>query len=135
MKERNVAELLRVHGVQPSAQRVAIAEYLLGTDSHPTADRVLQEVRKRLPFVSRATVYNTLNLLTKKGLLGQHLLGAGAIFDANTAPHHHFIDEETGELLDVSGDRLAVTGLDSLEDLEVTSYMVVIRGRKRRGAR
>jgi Fe2+ or Zn2+ uptake regulation protein len=69
MRHDLVIALLTRHGIQPSAQRVAVADYVLYTDEHPSADRVFAKVRKSLPVLSRATVYNTLNLLVKKGLL------------------------------------------------------------------
>jgi len=52
-------ERLRAHGIQPSAQRVGIARYVLATDEHPSADQVWDRVRRDMPVVSRATVYNT----------------------------------------------------------------------------
>ena len=65
----NVVTLLETRGIQPSAQRVAVAEYVLHTERHPTAEQVLAGVRARFPRISRATVYNTLNLFVEKGLL------------------------------------------------------------------
>lgn len=49
--------VLRSHGINPSAQRVAVAQYVLHTDAHPSADEVLARVTERFPYVSRATVY------------------------------------------------------------------------------
>jgi Fur family iron response transcriptional regulator len=138
MKKRDVAELLRTHDVQPSAQRVAIAEYVLATDEHPSADQVWNRVMEAFPMVSRATVYNTLNTLVEKGLLRQHVLAEGRIvFDPLTEPHHHFVDEETGRIHDVPWDAIKVSRVDALEGFEVAEYQVVLRGRrkgsKRRG--
>ncbi len=136
MDEWKIAELLRANGISPSAQRVAIARYVLGVDTHPTADQVMTEVRKRFPIVSRATVYNTLNLLLNKGLLAHYNMGGpGGVFDPNVRGHHHFLDEETGQLLDISWDSLKVAGLESLTDVEISGYMVVIRGRRKKDAR
>ena len=68
----------------------------------PTADQVWSEVRRDFPVISRATVYNTLNLFAEKGLLQSHSFDDGAgVFDANTAAHHHFIDEESGRIVDI----------------------------------
>ncbi|MBK8164815.1 MAG: transcriptional repressor [bacterium] len=124
---------LQDHGIQPSAQRVAIARFVLHTDRHPTADEVLAEVRRDFPMVSRATVYNTIRLFMEKGLLRIHQLEGGvAVCDANTARHHHFIDEDTGEIVDVPWDAVDVGRLDELAGLSVDSWMVVMRGRRRR---
>ena len=60
-------------------------------------EEVWAAVRQRCPTLSRATVYNTLNLFAEKGLLKLPPIKEGvAVFDPNVAPHHHFIDEETG---------------------------------------
>ena len=126
----STADRLRKHGIQPSAQRVAVGEYALETDAHPTAEQVWAEVRSRLPVISRATVYNTLNLFVRKGLLRQVQLGEGKVgFDPNLEPHHHFIDEATGLVLDIPWEALEVRRVDALRGLEVREYQVVLRGR------
>ena len=102
MLVRDVAVLLRERGIPPTAQRLAVAEYVLATEEHPSADEVLARVRERLPMLSRATVYNTLHLLVDKGLLQELTLAAGrSVYDCNIAPHHHFIDDQTGIVHDV----------------------------------
>ena len=120
-------------GIQPTPQRIAVAKYVLSTVDHPTADEVWMNVRDRCPTLSRATVYNTLNLFAKKGLLRTYSLKEGvAVFDPHVAPHHHFIDEETGNVLDIPWDAVKVTGEKSLQGLEVREYQVVLRGRRRK---
>ena len=53
------------------------------------------------------------------------------VFDPHVARHHHFIDEETGEIHDVPWDAVRVTGEKSLQGYEVSDYQVVMRGKKR----
>jgi Fe2+ or Zn2+ uptake regulation protein len=120
---------LESHGIQPSAQRLAVARYVLATDAHPSADRVLEAVRSAHPAISRATVYNTLNLFVRKGLLRQVLLGGRVVFDPNVAPHHHFVDDDTGAIHDVAWDALDVRRVDELPAADVREYHVVLRGR------
>jgi Fur family iron response transcriptional regulator len=123
--------LLREHGINPSAQRVAVARYVLHTAEHPSADEVLTRVRKRFPHVSRATVYNTLNLFVKVGLLRQFVLNEGrVVFDPRTEDHHHFIDDETGEIQDVPWDAIEVSNVARLKGLDVREYQVVMRGKR-----
>ena len=125
------ADLLEQHGIQPSAQRVAIARYVLFTDDHPSADEVWTKVREAFPMVSRATVYNTLNLFVGKGLLRELVLTEGRlVFDANIERHHHFIDEATGKIYDLPWDRVKVSRVDRLEGFAVTDYQVLLRGTK-----
>jgi Fur family iron response transcriptional regulator len=123
---------LRAHGIQPTAQRLAVAQFVLGADSHPTADEVWEKVRRRSVTLSRATVYNTLNLFVEKGLLKTQAVREGAlVFDPRVAKHHHFIDEETGAIHDVPWDAVKVSGEKALPEYEVKDYQVVMRGRKR----
>ena len=123
------AQQLREHGIQPSAQRVAIAEYVLRTDEHPSADLVWKRVQAKLPYVSRATVYNTLNLFVERGLLrALSLADQSVVFDPKTARHHHFIDEETGEIHDIPWEKVQVCNVEALRGFEVHDYQVVIRG-------
>jgi Fur family transcriptional regulator, iron response regulator len=129
-----LAQRLRDRGIQPSAQRLAVAAYGLTTGAHPSADRVWAEVRARVPMISRATVYNTLNLFVRKGLLRQLPLAEGrVIFDPNLAPHHHFIDDATGCVFDVPWEALEVRRVEALRGVEVREYQVVLRGQRARG--
>ncbi len=128
----DVAAALRECGIRPSAQRVAVAEYVLRTDEHPTADRVWTRVRPRCPVLSRATVYNTLNLFVGRGLLQSFQLAGGrTVFDPRVDRHHHLIDEATGRIHDVPWDAVRVSRLDAVDGFDVHAYQVVMRGRRK----
>ena len=132
----DTAQALRDHGIQPSAQRVAVANYVLHTDEHPSADQVFGKVRRTFPMLSRATVYNTLNLFVEKGLLRELVLAEGCVvFDPKTDAHHHFIDEATGRIHDIPWQAVKVSKIDRLEGYDVSEYQVVIRGRRRAAGR
>lgn len=129
-----VETILRTNGIQPSAQRVAVAEYVLHTHEHPSAELVFKRVRERFPWISRATVYNTLNLFVEKGLLQRLTIAEDSVvFDPVTATHHHFIDDETGSIHDVPWERVQVCNIETLQDYEVANYQVVMRGKLKKG--
>ena len=129
----DVVQILKEHGIQPSAQRVAVAEYVLHTTEHPSADKVWAGVQKNFPMISRATVYNTLNLFVEKGLLRElHLTPDSVIFDPNTDRHHHFIDEDTGRIYDIPWNQIEVRNAKPLPGFKVNDYQVVMRGRRNR---
>lgn len=131
----DVIAILRAHGIQPTPQRIAVAGCILREASHPTAQKVWECVKRTLPTISRATVYNTLNLFAGKGLVKMQVLSEGVtVFDPNVARHHHFIDQETGAIYDIPWEALKVTGEKSLASFEVHDYQVVMRGRKRHKA-
>jgi len=125
--------ILRQCDIQPTPQRIAVVEYVLNSKKHPSADEVFIYARKKCPTVSRATVYNTLNLLVARGLLGMQTIKEGAVvFDSNVEKHHHFIDDETGHIYDIPWDQLQVKGKEKLRDFEITEFQVIMRGRKKR---
>lgn len=110
-----------------------MVEYVLKSSSHPTADEVLISARKKCPTVSRATVYNTLNLLVEKGVIGMQTIKEGAVvFDPNVHKHHHFIDDDTGDIHDIPWDQLEVKGKEKLKDFEILEFQVIMRGRRKK---
>lgn len=126
-----VVDVLEQAGIQPSAQRVAVADYVLSTDDHPSAEQVWARVKERFPVLSRATVYNTLNLFVEKGLLRELVIAEGkVVFDPKLTPHHHFIDEETQNIVDIPWEALQVKNVDALRGFDVREYQVVMRGRR-----
>ena len=132
MKDK-VRHLLDEHGIRASAHRLAVADYVLTTHDHPSADKVWKTVAESFPAISRATVYNTLNLFVEKGILrALHLSPESIVFDANVETHHHFIDEETGAIHDVPWDKVQVCNIEGLRGYRVNDYQVVMRGTKKR---
>src|ERR1700756_4453533 len=96
--ERRLAEC----GIRTTAQRVRIAALLLSAPQHLSAEQILAQLRGLGARVSKATVYNTLNLFAAHGLIRQLSVdGSRAWFDSNVDPHYHFHDLETGALIDV----------------------------------
>src|SRR5688572_10633637 len=128
----DLIERLRDHGIQPSAQRLAVAGYVLRTQDHPSADQVWARVKRRMPTLSRATVYNTLNLFVRRGLLRELVLAEGKIvFDPKVDRHHHFVDASNGRIYDVPWAAIEVGKVESLAGFEVHDYQVVMHGRRR----
>lgn len=130
--DTELIDRLERHDIRASAQRLAIARYVLATEDHPSADEVWKAVTPDFPMVSRATVYNTLQLFTEKGLLRQLVLAEGCVvYDPKVEPHHHFVDDETGAIEDIPWTALRVGKVDELEGVDVRDYMVVVRGRRK----
>lgn len=127
---------LQQAGIGPTLQRLAIAEALLRQPCHMTADQVLAAARQWLPSLSRATVYGTLQLFVRQGLLRELPIdGEATVYDSNLAPHHHLYHEDTGEVSDLPAEALQVLGLPALgEGLELAAVDVIVRVR-RRGSR
>ena len=123
---------LRDCGIRPTAQRVAVAKCVLNSKTHPSAEQVLRDVRRIAPTISRASVYNALDLFVRKGLLGRRPLREGkVVYDPILKPHHHFIDERTGVIYDVPIDACRVRMSKALPGFEVHDVHIVMRGRRR----
>jgi Fur family iron response transcriptional regulator len=131
-ERKRIQSLLATHGVQPTAQRIRIAELLFACDQHLTAEQVLQGLSRGGARVSKATVYNTLNLFAARGLLkALNVDPERGLFDSNIEPHHHFHVEDTGELIDVPPGAVEFSRLPPLPPgTESVSVEVVIRVRK-----
>jgi len=104
---------LRKAGLRPTRQRLVLAQLLLEKgDRHVTAEELHVEAVTSGISVSLATVYNTLHQFTEAGLLRETVVEPGrSYFDTNTADHHHFFCEATGELHDIPAQQLSVSGL------------------------
>ncbi|MDE1942401.1 MAG: transcriptional repressor [Betaproteobacteria bacterium] len=110
-----LAEMLRRHDIIPTHQRLIIAQVLFARHQHVSADQLLSLVNEQHAGVSKATIYNTLNLFEEKGLVRGVIVDPVRVFyDTNTLPHHHFFDEETGTLTDIESDSLSIDGLPAL---------------------
>ena len=89
-------------GIRPTAQRVRIASMLLSSPQHLSAEQILAGLRASGSRISKATVYNTLNLFAARGLIRQLSVdGSRAWFDSNVDAHYHFHDVDSGALIDV----------------------------------
>lgn len=134
---RDIAERLRQLDILPSAQRVAIAEFVLSTCTHPGAEDVYQAIQAKLPTISLATVYNTLHLFAERGLLQELAIAQGkVVFDCMVEPHHHLVDVDTGAIHDLPWSALSVSRAEQAAaglGFEVCEYQVVLRGRQNRG--
>jgi Fe2+ or Zn2+ uptake regulation protein len=125
---RDSVTILQEYGIQPSAQRVAVADYVLKTVEHPSADVVWNRVKARVPYISRATVYNTLNLFVEKGLLRALTLAEDSVvFDPKVERHHHLVDE-SGTIHDIPWDKVQVCNIEGLKGFEIHDYQVVMHG-------
>ncbi len=123
-------------GLRPTRQRIALARLLFcGRDRHVTAERLYEEARAASLPVSLATVYNTLHQFTAAGLLREIAVdGARVYFDTNVSDHHHFLIEDSGDLVDIPGATISVGDLPAApEGLSVERIDVVVRLRRNPG--
>lgn len=100
---------LREHGLPVTAQRVAIADIMLRSERHLSADDVALELAIRESGIGLATVYRTIDLLTKSGLLVERDFGEGfrRYEPARDVPHHeHLLCTVCGKVREFRDERL-----------------------------
>ena len=134
MSRESAAELLREHDVFPTQQRIEVARILLGHRRHMSAEQVMACVNgEGRSTVSKATIYNTLGLFARKGLLREVIVDPSKVFyDSNTGPHHHFYNVDTGVLADVDPDGFNIAALPEPPlGTEVDGVEIVVRVRNR----
>jgi Fur family iron response transcriptional regulator len=109
----NALDLLRAAHLRPTRQRLALARLLFDKgDRHVTAEQLHGEALQASVAVSLATVYNTLHQFIEASLLREVVVSPGrSYFDTNVSDHHHFFFESSGQLVDIPGDRIAVSNL------------------------
>src|SRR5579862_2644743 len=120
-------------GIRVTDQRLQIASILLSAPRHLSAEQIAEMLRSTGTRVSKATIYNTLNLFAARGLIRQLSVdGNCAWFDSNVSPHYHFRDEQTGQLSDVALSEVEFSKLPAPPPgTEVAGIDLVIRLRKK----
>lgn len=102
MSRPEILGRLRQHDVLPTPQRIEVAELLLKKPQHLSADQILDQLRGNGSRISKATVYNTLNLFSEQGLVRElNVDPSRKFYDSTTHVHHHFYHVDTGELSDI----------------------------------
>lgn len=131
MTRESIARLLERRRLQATAQRLEIAEYVLSKPQHLSADQILSGMREQGSTVSKATVYNTLNLFREHGIVRVVQVDSERqYYDSTSSAHHHFYNVDTGELTDIPTGAIALDVRTDLPDGTVEEGVdVVIRVR------
>jgi Fur family transcriptional regulator, stress-responsive regulator len=126
------AELLRQHGIQVTAQRLAVLR-AVAAQPHITADAVAEVVRAEIGAISRQSVYDALGILVEKRLLRRiQPVGSAARFEDRVGDnHHHLICRICGRVVDVDcavGSAPCLTAVDD-SGFEIDEAEVAYWGR------
>lgn len=128
--------VLRMAGLRPTRQRVALAELLFGgPHRHVSAEQLHGEASQASVNVSLATIYNTLHQFHEAGLLREVAVDASrSYFDTDTSDHHHFYVEDEQRMIDIPATAVEFKTLPDVPHGMVVSHVdVVIRVRKQQG--
>jgi Fur family iron response transcriptional regulator len=128
-----ITNRLKKAGLRPTRQRILLARLIWGAPQprHISAEQLHNETKSTGEHVSLATIYNTLHQLTEVGLLNEVCIDCTrSYFDTNLEKHHHVVNADTGEVIDLPEHRMTIptpAGLPA--HLEVVGMDVLIRVR------
>ena len=99
---QDLKKILEVVEIKPTYERLSILQYLDKNRTHPTAAMIFEKVLKKVPTISKTTVYNSLKLFMEKGIVTPlYITGSEVRYDLNTLQHHHFLCEQCGKIYDL----------------------------------
>ncbi len=104
MTQQELVERMREWAVRVTPQRLAIAEVVLNSSDHPTVQQIYERVRDHFPSMTLATIYSTLGVLQKSGLIQELPFPKMSRYEPNMEPHvnlvciacENVIDADTG---------------------------------------
>lgn len=109
--------MLTQANVAATNQRLDIAEILFAAPQHLSAEQIIEQLTTSAKKVSKATVYNTLNMFVKQGLLREvYVDPERRFYDSTTTPHYHFYNLETRELTDIPLDHVVLSHMPALPE-------------------
>ena len=99
----NALDVLRAKGYRLTPQRMMILEAVETTDEHISAEEIHAQACARYPYINISTVYRTLELLNKLGMVTETDLGGGRFLyhSAGKAYHHHLVCRKCGKVQDI----------------------------------
>lgn len=97
----NGGDLLRLHGLRATPQRLAVIEVVQEAQSHICAEEVYRRARSRIPNISLGTVYKALGDLKDLGVFRVLPVAGKLRIDPNTTPHHHLVCDRCKRVTDV----------------------------------
>jgi len=121
----------RERNLPVTVQRRVVLDALLDRHDHPTVDQLYEDVKERMPGVSRTTIYRALETLVDLGLARRtNHFEASARFDGNTDHHHHLVCRSCNRVTDIdhpSLNRFAPPSLGNIA-FEVLDYSIHLEG-------
>ena len=135
---QELVDKLRRWGVRVTPQRLAIAEVVLNSTDHPSVPQIQERVCRHFPSTTLATIYSTLGVLEKSGLVQELPFQKMSRYESNLQPHVNLVCVECGTVMDADVGQETVTRLTGRisrqSNFQVTWQRVDFYGRCRRCA-
>ena len=127
MSEEFAYKMLSALDIKPTSQRLDIAKIMFCKDQHLSAEDIITVLNNSSRNISRATVYNTLNLFADKGLVQRVVIDSSKIYyDSKTTPHSHYFNVDTGEISDFEFEDVNISPIPKLPENTVQDGVDII---------
>ncbi len=114
-----IIQELRKRNISLSYHRLKVLEYLTQNRCHPTVERIFASLQRKIPTLSKTTVYNTLRVLAESGLVRVITIEDNETrYDIDVRNHGHFKCESCGSIFDFHID------IDSLVPVELNQFQI-----------
>ncbi len=125
---KDLSAMLAKNNIRPSYQRIKILDYLIKNQFHPNVDRIYKDLQSEIPTLSKATIYNSLDLFVAAGLVRVLTIEDHETrYDIVTENHGHFKCEECGAIYNFKVDIDLLT-TDELTDFKILDRNVYFKG-------
>ena len=125
---RSHKELLKEYGISPSVTRVEIYNYLDINRNHPDVDSIYKKLSKKLPTLSKTTVYNVLKLFIEKDIVKELTIGSQECrYELLTKEHSHFKCDICKMIYDIPQVKTE-HDVSSLQGFEINERLVLLKG-------
>lgn len=134
MERQEIANMLSERGLRVTPQRIAILETILKLNNHPTAENIIEYIKKNHPNIAVGTVYKVLDSLVEKHLLKKVKTESGIMrYDPLMTNHHHLYCTETDRIEDYQDEKLDELISDyfkkkGIENFEIQDIKLQITG-------
>jgi Fur family peroxide stress response transcriptional regulator len=111
LTQQELVDRLRTRSVRVTPQRLAIAEAVLNSTDHPTVQQIYERVRNNFPSMTLATIYSTLGVLERSGLIQELPFERMSRYEPNMDPHVNLVCISCENVMDADAGQEAVVRL------------------------
>ena len=136
MTTNDISKQLVYKGLKVTPQRIAILDAIIKLKNHPTAENIIDFIRKNHPHISVGTVYKVLETLVENGIINKVNTEKDVMrYDADVETHHHIFYSDTDQIEDFYDETLTDLIMQHLQKksipgLRIEDIKLHIIGRK-----
>ncbi len=122
---KNIRDLLTENGLKVTPQRIAVYEAIVKMKNHPSADTIIEYIKRKCPNIALGTVYNTLDSFVQKGIISRIKTDDDVMrYDADTSLHHHLYSSVSNRIEDFYDEELNKILIDFMKSRKIPNFIV-----------